>query len=322
MHDGATDLQSASAKSKLDFEFFFNFSSPHTRRAYRIDLNAFFNFLFTLAPELNDLKAMERFHVVAYRQWMEGQQMAPKTINRRLSSLSSYCDFLVAKQLIEFNPCQAIKRPRQEVVTPTKDLTDEQVTSLMQALHDTTSASPLHRAVIYLLFSTGIRVSELANLKLKDFHRDGEHWVIDIVAKGGKHLSKVVHPRCAEVLQEYLNWQKETTDELSPEDSLLRPTRNPLDGNDLNKPLNPKSIEYIIKTWCRRAGIFERISPHSARATYIGSALDAGQDIYRISRDVGHASVQTTQIYDKRRHQHDESPAYSLGYLSPLKKSS
>ena len=67
---------------------------------------------------------------------------------------------------------------------------------------------------------------------------------------------------------------------------LFTPTKNPLDPRKLNKPLNPKSVDYILKKYCKKAGIFQRISPHSARATYIGSALENGVELWKISQDV------------------------------------
>ena len=77
-------------------------------------------------------------------------------------------------------------------------------------------------------------------------------------------------------------------------------SKNPLNPGKLNKGLNPKSVDYILKKYARSADIYERISPHSARTPYIGSALENGADLYRLSLDVGHSSVKTTQSYNKR----------------------
>ena len=308
----------ANERHKLDYEFFYNFSSPHTRDSYRRDLVQFFNFLSEHFPDLQDVATLDRAYVVAYRNFLEEKSYAPKSISRKLSSLTSYFDFLVEKNIFPNNPCHGVKRPRQEVVTPTCDLSDEQVEALLKKLADETASAPLHRAVIYLLFSTGIRRAELINLKVKDLKRSRDHAFITVRAKGGKYLDKVLHPACLEILEAYLSWQTRDGRELKEDDYLLQPTRNPLDPGKLNKAINPKTIEYIVKSWCKRAGIFERISPHSARATYIGSALEAGVDIYRIGRDVGHASVSTTQLYDKRRKQLKDSPAYNLGYFKKV----
>jgi site-specific recombinase XerD len=101
--------------------------------------------------------------------------------------------------------------------------------------------------------------------------------------------------------------------ELSPHDYLFRPTKNPV--GTLEKKLNPKSIDYIIKKYCQKMGLDGRYSPHSARATYIGSALENGADLYRVSQDVGHSYVTTTQEYDKRRRRLKDSPIHQLGFF-------
>jgi site-specific recombinase XerD len=111
--------------------------------------------------------------------------------------------------------------------------------------------------------------------------------IIQVRAKGGKELTKVLHPKCYEIITQYLEYLKASGEELHPEDWIFRPSKNPLEPQNTTKPLNPKSVDYILKSWCKKAGIFERISPHSARASYIGSALENGIDLYKISKDVG-----------------------------------
>jgi integrase/recombinase XerD len=308
-----------SFNAQLEYEFFHNFESPHTRKSYRIDITSFFEFLGDHFSEVKNYQDVGRVHVVAFRNWLTDSNFAPKTINRKLAANSSFFDFLVEKNIIQFNPCTSIKRPRQDVQKPTNDLTDEQVKCLFEQLDKLNGPGLLHKAVLYTLFTTGIRKAELINLKIKNFYiKDGFH-LIDIRAKGGKLLTKVVHPRCAEVIKDYLDHLRATDQSLHPEDWIFRPTKNPLDSTYLIKPLNPKSVDYIIKSWCRKAGITQNISPHSARASYIGSALENGVDLYKISRDVGHASVKTTEEYNKRRQKLSESPTFGLGFMSESK---
>ncbi|MCO4795256.1 MAG: tyrosine-type recombinase/integrase [Bacteriovoracaceae bacterium] len=309
--------------AKLDYEFFKNFTSKHTIKSYRSDIKQFFNFLSEFFGNFSGFQDISRFHVVAYRNNLSDKEYAPKTINRKLSAVSSYMDFLVEKGLMSFNTSSSIRRPRQEVITPTNDLSDDDVRALLEALNQKSSSGPLHKATIYLLFSTGIRKSELINLKLKDFKIQGGHHTISIIAKGGKRLTKVLHPTCVEVVNDYLNWMNSKGREVKEDDYLLQPTKNPLTGDKsiegLNKSLRPSSIDYIVKTWCKKAGIHDRISPHSARASYIGSALESGEDLWKVAQDVGHSSVRTTEIYNKRRQQLKDSPAYNLGYLDKKK---
>ncbi|MBC7714299.1 MAG: tyrosine-type recombinase/integrase [Rhizobacter sp.] len=306
---------------KLEYEFFNNFESPHTRKSYRADITQFFDFLKENFKDVNGYTAIERVHVVAFRNWLTDNNLAPKTINRKLAANSSFFDFLIEKNMIQFNPCSSIKRPRQEVIQPTNDLSDEQITNLFELVSVLKGPGLLHKAVIYTLFTTGIRKAELINLRRKNFFLRDSHYLIEVRAKGGKQLTKVVHPQCAEIILEYISYIESLGEKVHPEDWIFRPSKNPLEPENIIKPLNPKSVDYIIKTWCKKAGIDHRISPHSARASYIGSALDAGVDLYKISKDVGHASVKTTEEYNKRRQKLSESPVFGLGFMKAKKES-
>lgn len=308
--------QSHSFNAELEYEFFHNFESPHTRKSYRIDISQFFEFLSDHFAAVRSYADIKRVHVVAFRNWLNDSNNAPKTINRKLAANSSFFDFLVEKNIISFNPCTSIKRPRQDVIKPTNDLSDEQIAHLLELLSDLKGPGLLHKAVIYVLFTTGIRKAELINLRLKNFQQKDGFFFIEIRAKGGKQLTKVVHPKCAGIIQDYLTYLRSNGEDLHPEDWIFRPSRNPLEPTHVLKPLNPKSVDYIIKTWCKKAGFAQNISPHSARASYIGSALENGVDLYKVSRDVGHASVKTTEEYNKRRQKLAESPVFGLGFLS------
>lgn len=305
-------------KAKLDYEFFENFTSENTKKSYQLDIDQFVDFLLAFFPKVYAPNDIERFHIVSFRNYLSERKLAPKSINRKLSAISSYLDFLTEKNLLRFNPVQSIKRPRQEVLKPTNDLSDDDVIKILRGIDPNSPSAPLHRAVLFLLFSTGIRKAELINIKVKDYRIINNNRIIDIRAKGGKQLVKVVHPECAEIIDFYMDWAKSVGLDFKPNDWLFRPTKNPRSQgiDSLNKPLRPSSVDYIVKKACQRAGIDTRISPHSARASYIGSALENGIDLWKISQDVGHSSVKTTEIYNKRRQRLEDSPAYGLGYLN------
>jgi site-specific recombinase XerD len=318
-----TDLQSIkqrnSFSAELEYEFFHNFESAHTRKSYRLDISQFFEFLGDNFSSVKGYEEIKRVHLVAFRNWLSDSDFAPKTINRKMAANSSFFDFLVEKSILQFNPCTSIKRPRQEVIKPTNDASDEQIRSLLELVESLTGPGLLHRAIIYTLFTTGIRKAELTNLRLKNFFLKDNYYIIEVRAKGGKQLTKIIHPKCAEAINEYLDYLKANGEELHQEDWVFRPSKNPLNPTHIIKPLNPKSVDYIIKSWCKKAGIDQRISPHSARASYIGSALESGMDLYKISRDVGHASVKTTEEYNKRRQKFSDSPIFGLGFMGAKK---
>jgi len=307
----------------LQEEFFDNFTSIHTRNNYRNDLLKFFEFLTDSYPKIDQLEKVQRKEVISYRNFLsetggrDGNPCAPKTVARKLACLSSYFDFLVESGKREFNPVKSVKRPRREVVKPTQALEREQVTELFKLLcHGDKSSSSrfLHRALLVTFFMTGMRKSEILFLKVKDYREINDYRVLEFKGKGGKIGQKVLHPLCVEALEDYIAWMKEQNREHTPEDWLFQPTRNPSNPENLNKPLNPRTINEIVSHYGKKIGLNFSISPHSARATFIGELLEAGVDIYSVAREVNHSSVKTTQEYDKRRKKLSDSPISKLRF--------
>ncbi|MEC7275860.1 MAG: tyrosine-type recombinase/integrase [Bdellovibrionota bacterium] len=312
------------SRFNLHDEFFANYTSEHTRKNYKTDLIKFLEYLHDFAEGApKDLCKVEREHVITYRNFLletgghDGRPSAPKTVARKLASLSSYFDYLVEKGEREFNPVQSVKRPRREVIKPTQALEKEQVRALFEILSqgDKESSSRfLHRALLVSFFMTGMRKAEVLSLRFKDYREINDLRVFEFVGKGGKVGQKVLHPLVIEALEEYLEWMKAQGREHASEDWLFQPTRNPSDPSNLNKPLNPRTINEIISKYGKKIGLNFSISPHSARATFIGELLEAGVDIYSVAREVNHSSVKTTQEYDKRRKKLSDSPISKLRY--------
>lgn len=302
----------------LHDEFFDNFTSIHTRESYRSDLKQFFVFLehhFKLAPEKT-----ERHHIIQYRNALAeagGQRdegHAPKTIARKLAAISSYFDYLVEKGLCSFNPATSVKRPRLDVKTPTQILTREQVRELLALIDTEKLSGSLHLALLYLFFTSGLRKSEVLNLRFQNLREINDQWVVEFTGKGGKIGQKLLHPKAVEALFHYLDKMKQAGREHHPMDWLFQPSTNPTDPAHLNKPLNPRTINEILDSYAKKLGLNFKISPHSARATFISELLELGVDIYTVAREVHHSSVKTTQEYDKRRRKLIDSPVTKLRF--------
>jgi site-specific recombinase XerD len=245
---------------------------------------------------------------------MNGASGAPKTIARKLSAISSYFDFLAEKNLILFNPVSSVKRPRKEVKTPTNALNAQQVRELLAAIDENSASGKLHKALLMTFFFTGLRKNEILLLKIKNYKDMGDYKILEFAGKGGKLGQKVLHPKAAEAITEYLALLKEKTGEQHFEDWLFRPTKNPADPTNTNKPLNPKTINEILDNYALKIGLPFKVSPHSARATFISELLEQGVDIYKVALEVNHSSVKTTQEYDKRRQKLQDHLTLKLNY--------
>jgi len=301
-------------------EFFDNFTSKHTRKSYENDLRKFFKYLNINFSELSKYNEIERGQIIAYRNWLSeeggryGRPSAPKSVCRKLSALSSYFDYLVEKKECEFNPVTSVKRPRHEVLKPTNALQKIQVEELISSIDINSESGPLHRALLLTFFTTGLRKSEVIKLQFQDYTQINEHHVLEFRGKGGKTGQKVVHPMAVEAIEDYLSWMRAKGRGHKMGDWLFQPTRNPHNPKNLNKSLNPRTINEILDHYAKKIGLNFKISPHSARATFIGELLEVGVDIYKVAQEVNHSSVKTTQEYDKRRKKLSDSPVHLLNF--------
>ncbi|MGB0452774.1 MAG: tyrosine-type recombinase/integrase [Bacteriovoracaceae bacterium] len=297
--------------------FFLNFTSHHTRSNYRRDITQFFIFLMKNYPKVQTFKEISIDHVLHYRNNLmeiggpKGDKACNKTISRKLASLSSLFKFLISKSELEHNPVATLKRPKPTAKKPTQALQIEHVNSILRLAKANKTSGPLHYFLLVAFFSTGLRKSEILFRKVKDIQKHADFWVLEYEAKGGKRGIKRLTPLFMEAFENYKSWMNENEREFGLEDWLFQPSRNPSDPDYLNKPLNPKTINEIISSYAKKLSL-GRVTPHSARATFITHLLEIGVDLFSVSHEVGHASVTTTQIYDKRRVELKNSPVDKL----------
>lgn len=307
--------------SQLNYEFFENFESDHTKAAYKSDLNQFFGFVSHTFGPMRSIDDLNRSHVIAYRNYLQtnggrkGKPCCPKTVIRRLAAVKSYCDFLIEKGFMKLNPTSSVRRPRDEVITATQDLTDDQVRRLIEAVDTNKMSGLLHKAILTLMFSTGLRKSELIHLKVGDYRDLNGYKIVQFIGKRGKVSRVPLHPTASYHLDRYILWMKDQGRAMSADDWLFQPTRNHSDNGHITKKLSAGSVDFIIKRYCRKVGIDARITPHSARATVIGSLLEHGCDLYKVSQLVNHSNVKTTQSYDKRGKKISDSPVFHLKFF-------
>lgn len=310
-------------RSKNDFkinqDFLLNFPSPHTRKAYQGDLKQFFDWIM-LNTAHKSVTLITRQDIIEFRNQLmqqggiSGGVSAPKTIARKLASISSYFDFLTELGDLPKNPAHSVKRPRRVVVKPTNAISKEQMLQIFEKALESKTSGPMHHALLITFFTTGLRKSEIINLKIKNYREINEHKYLEFTGKGGKIGQKILHPICIQAIEQYILFLKEKFTEITAEEPLFRPCTNPSQNNYLLKNLNPKTINEIFNKYARAIGLNFNISPHSARASFISELLNIGVDIYSIAKEVHHSSVKTTEEYDKRRRQYQDPVVYKLKF--------
>lgn len=296
-------------KNKLYYGFIYNFSSLHTQNAYKRDLGKFLRFLNESFKHLDEVLC-EHAHIVAFKDFLIKEGQSPRTINRVLSCLYSFYEYLMDLELIEKNPVARVKRFPIEKIVKTQDLSDEQVDELLHVIDDSPSGL-LHRAILTLYFTTGMRHREVSHLQFSNLSQESGINVIKYYAKGGREMITPLNEKAFHALSEYLCWCDESGYPMSKDHYIFRATKD-LRGKYKNTPLDPKSINYMIKKYAKRIGVKWNITIHSARSTVIGKLLDQGHSIERVADFVGHKDISMTKAYNKRKLRLKDSLSFSL----------
>ena len=296
-----------------EIEWLANITNEKTRRAYKIDVSEFSEFLGLKKPE--DFRTITRAHVIAWRENLEYQELSPTTIRRKLSVLSSLYEYLCEKNAVAGNPVDGVKRPMangNEGSTPA--MSDEQVRRLLEAPPEDTLKGVRDKAILATLLYHGIRREELCGLKVKDIQsREGiRHFKVK--GKRDKIRYIPVHQLAQRLIENYVLLAGHENDLYGP---LFRPVRNNRTGT-LDRPLDANSIyRNIVKKYGSETGLNIEVNGlcvHSMRATAATNALSHEADIAKVQEWLGHANVSTTRLYDRRKSRPEDSPTFRVRY--------
>jgi site-specific recombinase XerD len=303
--------------------------SIHTQRAYREDVMAFVAFLGIAWPEqATALLSASIKDVLAFRDELLSHGAAPKTLNRRISSVSSFYKYLGAAAaelrlpITIPNPAHAqfISRESTDPREETKALSATRARQLIALPAGESVLEYRDRAILKTFLWSGIRLSTGCRLKVSDFHQDGDEATIKLHEKGDKHRTIGIHFHAAQAIAEYI-----VKAELKS-GPLFRPRLNPRSNKLSDRAMNSATLYRLIQRYLEALpGTVKEIelpdgsktprcifTPHSLRATTATLLLDAGVDIVKVQHLLGHSHITTTQIYDKRRRTTAESASHLL----------
>jgi integrase/recombinase XerD len=291
-------------------EWLANIENPNTRRAYRNDVADFLAFTGIQDPDA--LQHIRRAHMIAWRRHLAQRRLQPATVRRKLSALSELFDFLTDQDAIDANPVDGVKRPAEganEGKTPA--LSDAQAKRLLASPTPTTLKGKRDRAILAVLLYHALRRGELCALKVSDYAPRRGVACLSILGKGSKIRYIPVHPAASALIEEYLDAAGHRGDS---DGALFRPVRNPRGTTD--RPLTGTAVyTHIVKRYAVAAGIRpSAIRPHCLRATAATNALEHGADIAKVRDWLGHRTISTTQLYDKRSTRPEDSPTFKVEY--------
>lgn len=255
--------------------------SPHTLAAYNSDLTQLLTFVSRERGE--SVSAQDVDHLLL-RRYLAGlsEDTKKSSIGRKLAAIRSFFRFLVRRNVIVKNPAELIATPKKEQRLPFH-LDIDQATTLMEAPDDEQKFVLRDRAILELLYSSGLRVSELTGLNIGEL--DLAAGLVRVTGKGGKERIVPVGSRALEAVEEYLDQRGADT----ARDALFLNTR----GGRINR----RSVARIVDAHVMRIAAFKQISPHTLRHTFATHMLEGGADLRAIQELLGHASLSTTQKY-------------------------
>jgi len=278
--------------------FVANKGSSQTRRVYRLVLHQFFIFA---AKHPSEVKQSD---VIRYRHQLENLGLAPSTIRQHLAAVSGYYSFCISRDLTLYNPVKGVSRPSVHAYTSANWLTKDQAKALLCQPNRQTVKGKRDYAILLTLFLTGLRRSELANIKRRDIQERGEKLYLTYTCKGGIQLVRDIPKRCWEAIEDYLvSSGREITDE-SPLFVAVTDAGDSLrcyygrNGHNGHHPISPEAIRQIVAYYSRRAfGGDIKVSPHTLRHTAGTLLRKSGRSIEEVQSFLKHRRIDTTRRY-------------------------
>ncbi len=259
-------------------------ASHYTVRNYKTDLLGFFQFLRTKG--IGSLKEVDRHTLRDYLSYLMEQGFVKASIARKLSAIRSFYRYLLREGVVSASPVVTTSSPKLDKRLPSF-LTIEEVERLLKAPDLSTPQGQRDRALIELLYASGLRVSELVSLNLGQINLDTNE--IRVWGKGSKERVVLMGEPAAEALRHYLSQGRPKL--------LAEKRSNALFLNRYGQRLMERRVQRILQEYAKRAGLNKRVHPHMLRHTFATHLLDGGADLRVVQELLGHARLSSTQIY-------------------------
>jgi integrase/recombinase XerC len=259
--------------------------SDHTIRSYKTDLEQFLNYCRAAEPAVDELTAGYRL----IRGWVvsliDGGD-TPRTVNRKITTLKSFYRYLLKRQVISANPMDKVLSPKQSKRLPAFVEEDRMALLLDEYEFGSDFRGVRNRLLIEMLYITGMRLSELINLKQDDI----DYYNLNIRVLGKRNKERLIpfHQAYMKVFREY----RALKDKTFPD-----PGHDYFFVTDKGRPLYGKFVYRVVSSYLRLVTTMEKRSPHVLRHTFATHMLNRGADLNAIKEILGHANLAATQVY-------------------------
>jgi integrase/recombinase XerC len=262
--------------------------SVHTLDAYRRDLDKLYRYL--IECDYDQWHKLSIKHARRYPAQLNKSGLAGSSIQRMLSASRSFYRFLISEGEAQSNPFAAVSAPKHSKKLPATLSVDE-ISGLLEN-HDGSPDALRDRAILELLYSSGLRLSELARLDL-----DGVDLLqaeVRVVGKGNKERIVPVGSKALSALRQWLEHRPRIAD--NDERAMF--------VNQQGKRLSNRGIQYRIECWAKKNGLGRHLHPHMLRHSFASHVLESSGDLRSVQEMLGHADISTTQIYTHLDFQH------------------
>lgn len=284
--------------------------ADNTREAYKRDINSYLSWCSESGVEPREALFT---HINSYARHLEqtvdprtAKALAPTTVARKLSGLSSWYDFMMKLGVVAMNPVAGADRPYvSRDHSATIGLSPTEVDALLAAAEADSARS---HAIVAILADLGLRVGEVIRLDLNDLGHERGHRTIRFSGKGGKLRRRALAQGTAEALDAYLRHRAGRTG-VTPDD-----LTGPVFATERGRPLDRHAVFRLVRRLAEKAGIpsAQDLSPHSLRHAFATTAREEGVPLEDVQDAMGHADPRTTRRYDRDRHNLDRDPSYAI----------
>ena len=258
--------------------------SPQTIDAYKRDINQYLGYLNDSG--IKNLSKIKSTHIRNYIRVLNDGGMAPASISRIISSIRSYHKYLSSENILDKNPVLVINNPKLPKKLPDV-LSEKEISLIIDSIDESSQFYQRDKAIIEMLYSCGIRVSEICNLEMSSLFIKDE--LIRVMGKGNKERLLPLGSRSRRYLDNYL---------LSSRLGFIKKTRSSFvfvsrNGNQLTRAM----VNIILNKWVHISGLRKSVSPHKLRHSFATHLLEGGADLRFVQALLGHSDISTTQIY-------------------------
>jgi integrase/recombinase XerC len=258
--------------------------SEHTIINYKNDIEEFI--VFINKENIKDLTKLTYSDIRFYLMDLYNKKFSRNSVSRKLSALRSFYKYLLSENKIKINPFTLVSSPKKELMLP-KFLYYDELEKLFAVSDTKTPLGQRDSLILEMLYATGIRVSELVNINIKDI--DFHNKTIDIMGKGKKERYVSFGVYCFDILELYMKDGRNKLLKGKNNDILLL--------NNRGKALTDRGVRLILNKIINKASLDTNVTPHMIRHTFATHMLNEGADLLTVQELLGHSRLSTTQIY-------------------------